>query len=111
MMAFHKGGQIDVIKDTPLSTLTNTTLGIKYYYLMPGRLKLLYTENFGVFFKDFSPQKQLAYDAGTGLYLNVGLQATWGHVKASYWHANSYLSIQGMPLFQSYTNTVHDAGY
>ncbi|RZK49177.1 MAG: hypothetical protein EOO99_07285 [Pedobacter sp.] len=111
IIAYHKGGQIDVIKDVPLSTLSNSTIGFKYHYLMPGRIKRLYTENYGVFFKDFSPQKQLAYKAGTGIYLNAGLQATWGNLQASYWHANSYLSIQGMPLFQSYSNTVHNAGY
>lgn len=112
LMAYHQGGQIDLLKDQPLTTLANAAAGIKIHrqYKHPF-LKELFTDNYLAGFKDFSPTKQLAYHQGFGLWLNAGTTTRAGTLVLSYWEGNRFISIKGMPLYQSVSNTVYHTGY
>jgi hypothetical protein len=112
LMAYHQGGQIDLLKDQPLTTLANVALGFKFHkgYSQPF-LKELFTDNYLAGFKDFSPTKQLAYQQGYGLWLHVGATTRAGTLMLSYWGGNKFISIKGMPLYQSVSNTVYNTGY
>jgi len=111
-MAYHQGGQIDLLKDKPLTTLANAAAGFKIHktYDSPF-LKVLFTDNYIAGFKDFSPTKQLPYQQGYGLWLNAGASTRAGTLMLSYWAGNRFISIKGMPLYQSVSKTVFDKGF
>ncbi len=110
-LAYHKGGQIDALKNIPLSTWTNTALGLKYQYRSTGRIRNLFTENYWVISSDHSPEKQWNFTQGKALYANIGLESTWGNLKLSYWNSRGFINFRGMPLYSSVSNTVYDKGY
>lgn len=111
VLAYHQGGQIDVLKQVPISTLMNGALGFKLYRLQSGWIQSFFTENYMAFYKDFSPTKIRAWQGGYGLWLNVGMHTPWGSLVASYWKGHDFISIKGMPLYESVSQTLYDQGY
>jgi hypothetical protein len=110
-IAFHRGGQIDVLKAEPLSTLFNGATGFKLHKSLDGKLKEIYTDNYVAVYKDFSSTKQRAYAGGYGLWLNAGLDTRFGNIVASYWKGNKFISIKGMPLYESVSSNLIDNGF
>lgn len=110
-LAFHQGGQIDVLKEIPISTLFNGATGFKLHQTIGSRVKEIYTANYIAVYKDFSPTKSRAYQGGFGLWLNAGIDTKWGNLMASYWKGNNFITIKGMPLYQSVSETLYDAGF
>lgn len=110
-MFYHAGGQIDVLKDIPLSTLFNGATGFTLSKNIGYQVKQVYTNNYITAYKDFSPTKARAYQGGFGLWLNAGLDTRWGNLAASYWKGNKFISIKGMPLYEFVSNTMYNAGY
>jgi hypothetical protein len=110
-LAYHQGGQIDILKEIPISTLFNGAIGFKLHRTIGDKIKEVYTDNYLVVYKDFSPTKVRAYQGGFGLWLNAGVDTKWGNLMASYWKGNNFITIKGMPLYQSVSETLYDAGF
>lgn len=110
-LAYHQGGQIDILKAIPISTLFNGAAGFKLHKTISDKIKEVYTDNYLAVYKDFSPTKVRAYQGGFGLWLNAGVDTKWGNLIASYWKGNNFITIKGMPLYQSVSETLYDAGF
>ncbi|MEJ5992874.1 hypothetical protein WG904_00495 [Pedobacter sp. Du54] len=110
-LAYHQGGQIDVLKQTPISTLFNGATGLKLNTQIGLNVKEFFTENYIAVYKDFSPTKVRAYQGGFGLWLNAGVNTKWGNLVASYWKGNNFITIKGMPLYESVSETLYDQGF
>lgn len=110
-LAYHQGGQIDVLKQIPISTLINGATGIKLHKTIGLNVKEFFTDNYIAVYKDFSPTKVRAYQGGFGLWLNAGVNTKWGNLVASYWKGHDFITIKGMPLYQSVSETLYDKGF
>ena len=110
-LAYHQGGQIDVLKQVDISTLFNGATGFKLHKTLGYNIKEVFTDNYIAVYKDFSPSKVRAYQAGFGLWLNAGINTKWGNVLATYWKGNNFMTIKGMPLYQSVSENLYDAGF
>lgn len=112
-LAFHEGGQIDIKNGIPLSTLFNGAVGIKIQksFLSGQKVKNIFTENYVVGYKDFSSNHQRPYLSGNGLWLNAGITTMFGTFVTSYWKGNGFITIKGMPLFQSVSTQINHPGY
>lgn len=110
-LAYHQGGQIDVLKEIPITTLFNGAAGFKLHKIVGLNIKEIYTDNYFAVYKDFSPTKTRAYQGGFGLWLNAGVDTRWGNLTASYWRGNNFMTIKGMPLYQSVSETLYDQGF
>jgi hypothetical protein len=110
-LAYHQGGQIDVLKEIPISTLFNGATGFKLHKVVGSNIKEIYTDNYIAVYKDFSPTKRRAYQGGFGLWLNAGMDTKWGSLVASYWKGNNFITIKGMPLYQSVSENLYDQGF
>lgn len=110
-LAYHQGGQIDVLKEIPLTTLFNGATGFKLHKKVGYYIKEVFTDNYIAVYKDFSPTKVRAYQGGFGLWLNAGMETKWGSLVASYWKGNKFITIKGMPLYQSVSENLLDAGF
>jgi hypothetical protein len=108
---YHAGGQIDVLKNIPISTLFSGAIGLKVQRNLGSKNTQWYTENYLLRYKDFSPTKVRAFQGGGGLWLNSGLKTSFGNFMLSYWHGNQFMAVRGMPIFQSVSYTLNDAGY
>lgn len=109
-LAFHQGGQIDVLKEIPITTMFNGATGIKLHKDINGNIKQVYTDNYIAVYKDFSPDKRRVYQGGFGLWLNAGVESKWGSLVASYWKGNNFISIKGMPLYESVSDNLYSPG-
>ncbi|WP_432709478.1 hypothetical protein [Pedobacter sp.] len=110
-MVYHEGGQIDVLKEIPITTLFNGATGFKLRKVIDTKIKSVYTDNYLAVYKDFSSDKRRAYQGGFGIWLNAGMETTFGSFVASYWKGNRFISIKGMPLYESVSNTLNHQGY
>lgn len=110
-LAYHQGGQIDVLKQIPISTLFNGATGFKLHQIIGLNVKEIYTDNYIAVYKDFSPTKVRAFQGGFGLWLNAGMHTKWGTFVASYWKGNNFMTIKGMPLYQSVSENLYDKGF
>lgn len=110
-LAYHQGGQIDIQKETPLSTLFNGATGFKLHKAIGLNIKEVFTDNYIAVYKDFSPTKTRAFQGGFGLWLNAGVNTKWGTLMASYWKGNNFLTIKGMPLYQSISENLYENGF
>jgi hypothetical protein len=111
MLMYHQGGQIDVLNNIGVSTLFNGAIGLDLSKKVKGSVKKVYTKNYVVGYKDMSPTKVRPYQGGFGVWLNAGLEASWGNLSASYWKANQFITIKGMPLYQSVSENINHIGY
>jgi len=111
LLSYHQGGQIDVLKQIALTTLFNGATGIKLHKTLGLNIKEVFTDNYIAVYKDFSPTKVRAYQGGFGLWLNAGVSTKWGDLIASYWKGNNFITIKGMPLYQSVSETLYDEGF
>ena len=110
-LAFHQGGQIDVLKSVSISTLFNGAVGFKLHSVIGRNVKEVFTDNYAAVYKDFSPEKVRAYQGGFGLWLNAGVNTKWGTLVASYWKGNNFITIKGMPLYQSVSENLYEKGF
>lgn len=74
-------------------------------------IKEVFTDNYIAVYKDFSPTKRRAFQGGFGLWLNAGMDTKWGSFVASYWKGNNFLTIKGMPLYQSVSENLYENGF
>ncbi|MCX2486018.1 hypothetical protein [Pedobacter sp. MR2016-24] len=110
-LAYHKGGQIDLLKDEPLQTLFNGATGFKLHKEIGTNIKEVYTDNYVAVYKEFSPTKTQPYQGGYGLWFNAGMDTKFGSFVASYWKGNNFITIKGMPLYESVSSTLYDFGH
>jgi len=110
-LAYHKGGQIDLLKDEPLQTLFNGATGFKLHKEIGTNIKEVYTDNYVAVYKEFSPTKTQPYQGGYGLWFNAGMDTKFGSFVASYWKGNNFMTIKGMPLYESVSSTLYDFGH
>ncbi|MCX2480905.1 hypothetical protein OQY15_17505 [Pedobacter sp. MC2016-15] len=110
-LVYHKGGQTDTLKSVPLLTMGNGATGLKLHKEIGGNVQEIFTDNYLVGYKDFSPTKIQAFQGGYGLWFNAGANTKWGSIVASYWKGNNFQTIKGMPLYESVSSTLYDAGY
>ena len=103
----HSGGQIDVLRTIPLTTMVNMASGLRfsYHFADSAFFKELRTDNYFVTYSESSSQIRNPYKNGHGLYFNVLLKTKLLNFMASYWKASRYVAINGTPLYQS-VNTV-----
>lgn len=111
ILVYHQGGQIDALREVPLSTLFNGATGFTLSKNIGYNVKQIYTNNYVAAYKDFSPTKVRAYQGGFGLWLNAGVDTRWGNLAASYWKGNQFITIKGMPLYQSVSQKLNNVGY
>jgi hypothetical protein len=110
-LVYHKGGQTDTLKSVPLLTTGNGATGLKLHKAIGGNVQEIFTDNYIVGYKDFSPTKVQAFQGGYGLWFNAGANTRWGSLVASYWKGNNFQTIKGMPLYESVSGTLYDAGH
>lgn len=110
-LAMHKGGQIDDLRGVPIATLGNGAAGFKLSRDLGGAVKNIFTENYFAGFRDFSPDKRQAFKGGFGLWFNAGVNTRFGSFVTSYWHGNNFMSLKGMPLYESVSHNVFKDGY
>lgn len=108
--AYHQGGQIDTV-DVPLKTLVNTAIGFKLKFHLAGFVKNIRAENYLLSFKEFSPTKILPFSNGYGVFLNAGVDTRYGTILGTYWRGDGYISIAGMPIYQSVSQQINNTGY
>ncbi len=111
VLAYHAGGQIDILSNTSISTLFNGATGFTLTKNIGYYIKQVYTNNYVATYKDFSPTNVRAYQGGFGLWLNAGMDTRWGNLAASYWKGNNFITIKGMPLYASVSETRDDYGF
>jgi hypothetical protein len=109
-LVFHQGGQIDILKEIPITTMFNGATGFKLNKAIGGNIKEIYTDNYIAAYKDFSPDKRRAYEGGFGLWLNAGVDTKWGSLVGTYWKGNNFISIKGMPLYESVSSNLYTNG-
>ncbi|WP_443946087.1 hypothetical protein ACJVDH_02970 [Pedobacter sp. AW1-32] len=109
-LVFHQGGQIDILKEIPITTMFNGAAGFKLHKKIGANVKEIYTDNYVAAYKDFSPDKRRAYEGGFGLWLNAGVVSKWGSLVATYWKGNNFISIKGMPLYESVSSNLYTNG-
>lgn len=110
-LAYHQGGQIDLLRQVDISTLFNGATGFKLHKAIGYKVKEVFTDNYIAVYKDFSPNKVRAYQGGFGLWLNAGVTTKWGDLVATYWKGNNFITIKGMPLYQSVSENLYNAGF
>lgn len=110
-LLYHQGGQIDLVQNVPVTTLFNGAAGFTLSKKIGYNIKEVYTKNYVVVYKDNSSTKVRPYNSGNGLWLNAGIDTRWGNIAASYWKGDKFISIKGMPLFQSVSTTLDNNGY
>jgi len=111
LTVFHQGGQIDVVDD-PLQTLVNSAIGFKLKLPFSGWIKDLRTENYLISFTDLSFTDLQPYSRGYGWYLNAGFDThRFGSILGTLWKGNSFISSNGMPLYQSVSQHIVHSGY
>ncbi|HWW39132.1 hypothetical protein [Pedobacter sp.] len=110
-LAQHRGGQIDELKQIPVQTLFNGATGIKLHKKFQGRVKEVYTDNYIVGYKDLSKQRDQNYLGGFGLWLTAGMDTKYGSLLATYWGGNNFITIKGMPLYESVSENLYDQGF
>ncbi|MFN0254718.1 hypothetical protein [Pedobacter ureilyticus] len=108
---YHTGGQIDILDNISISTLFNGATGFTLSKQIGYNVKQVYTNNYIAAYKDFSPTKLRAYKGGYGLWLNAGIDTRWGNLAASYWKGNQFITIKGMPLYQSVSENLNNYGF
>ncbi|WAC39121.1 hypothetical protein [Pedobacter sp. SL55] len=108
---YHTGGQIDVLDNISISTLFNGATGFTLSKQIGNNVMQVYTNNYVAAYKDFSPTKLRAYSGGFGLWLNAGADTRWGNLAASYWKGNQFVTIKGMPLYQSVSENLNSYGF
>ncbi|MEL7005065.1 MAG: hypothetical protein AAFN93_20350 [Bacteroidota bacterium] len=107
-VVFHRGGQID-LNDDPLVTRVNTAIGLGFEKPLSenGFFTKFRTENYYVYYEDFSSQILLAFEDGNAWYLNASLEMKHGiEFMTSYWRGNEFISINGGQLYPSISSTV-----
>ncbi|WP_207532772.1 hypothetical protein [Desertivirga arenae] len=109
-LVFHQGGQIDT-DPNPLRTIANTALGFKAQLDRKGFVRQLKTENYFVTYAEFSPTKTAIFQDGRGLFINASLATKYGSLTSSYWEGNQYISVTGMPIYQSVSQQIDNPGY
>jgi hypothetical protein len=62
-------------------------------------------------FNDFSFTDVQAFSKGRGWYLNTGIDTHYGSLIGTYWNGMSFISSNGMPLFQSVSQHINHAGF
>lgn len=107
---FHQGGQIDIV-NVPLQTIVNTALGFKLKVPLDGWLRNFRTENYLLSYNELSPTKVRAYSKGHGWYLNTGFDSPIGSLMGTFWNGMSFISSEGMPLYQSVSQQINNAGF
>lgn len=110
LTVFHKGGQIDETPD-PLETFVNSAFGLKMKVSTSGFVNTFRSENYVIGYNDFSFTKIQAFSKGRGWYLNAGIDTHHGSLMGTYWNGMSFISSQGMPLYQSVSQHINHAGY
>jgi hypothetical protein len=110
LTVFHQGGQIDIDPE-PLQTLVNTALGFKLKIPLSGIVNSIRTENYLMGFNDFSFTDVQAFSKGHGWYLNTGIDTHYGSLMGTYWNGMSFISSNGMPLYQSVSQHINYPGY
>ncbi|MCH8318146.1 MAG: hypothetical protein IIA88_06570, partial [Bacteroidetes bacterium] len=99
--AYHKGGQIDA-DTTPLLSVYNTAVGFSVDKRFGSKVfHGLRTDNYFVYYKDFSLTKRQAFNEGIGFYLNLALKTKFLTLMVSYWQGEGYIAEYGGKLFPS----------
>lgn len=110
-LASHLGGQIDTLRKVPVSSLFNGATGFKLQAKLGKNIHGVFTENHIAFYKDFSRDKLRTYNNGIGIWLNAGVNSKWGSIMASYWYGDKFITLKGMQLYQSVSESLFQAGY
>lgn len=106
---YHKGGQIDD-SDLPLVSLMNNAFGatVEMKLNESGFLRSLRSDNYYVYYLDFSNEKMQAFEDGSGWFFNLTLKTKAFNLMGSYWRGNEFISIKGGELYQSISSTFKD---
>lgn len=110
LTVFHQGGQIDTAPD-PLQTLVNAAFGFKLKLPLSGFVNSLRSENYFISYNDLSFTKVQAFSKGHGWYLNGSIDTRQGSLTGTYWNGMSFISTDGMPLYQSVSQHINHPGF
>jgi hypothetical protein len=114
LVLYHRGGQFDSSPD-PIATLQNSAVGVDYTYEFKegSFLKEIRSQNYYVYFKDWSPQKdQLAFRDGDGVYLNLTFATEIDlELMTSYWLGREFITINGGQLYPSVSSNYKHPDY
>ncbi len=107
----HHGGQLDTI-EKPLQTLFNVATGLRLRRALPSNLvSAVHFDGYVTYFNDYSFTRALAFQEGTGLYLNVGTDTRLSNLQLAYWQGNGYIAPLGGRLYQSVSSSPVDQEY
>jgi len=101
-LVHHFGGQIDTTNDHIISKI-NTTAGLRFSYEFQNSfVKEIRSDNYFVYYKNFSPYKDTTQPAeGTGMYFNLLVKTKFIDIMFNYWNAENYIAPRGGHLYQS----------
>ena len=99
-LILHRGGQINN-SDQPVYTLQNHAVGFKLSsdWGTTGFVRGITLENYATFFS--TDTDSLAFDSGSGIYLNGTMHTTAGDVMLSYWQGDQFVNPLGGDLYTS----------
>jgi hypothetical protein len=96
----HKGGQLDTLNQ-PLTTITNTSLGLRTGYRFSGFLKKIGANLYYLTYKDASGEKKMPFKQGYAWMPEVNMETKWINLYTGYWKAHQFIAPIGEPLFSS----------
>ena len=112
MVVLHKGGQIDSSLE-PLQTYVNTAVGfsLKHQRGQDYFIKSVNLDSYYVSSSDFSGERLLAYEDGSGWYINASADMRPNlRAMLSYWRGHEFISIMGGQLYPSVSSSFKNAG-
>ncbi|WP_395625995.1 hypothetical protein, partial [Daejeonella sp.] len=62
-------------------------------------------------FNDFSFTRIQPFSKGRGWFLNAGIDTHHGSLMGTYWNGMSFISSNGMPLYQSVSQHINHVGF
>ena len=106
MLYSHKGGQFDVAKDEPLSSLVNSAIGLSANYnRSDGFFKGMGFDNYYVNYKDISGTKVHPFKEGNGYLSHLLMKFKFFDIDLRYWKGNGFITPRGNALFGSLSQT------
>ena len=106
MLYTHKGGQFDVAKDEPLSSIVNNAIGFSVNYNRDnGFFSGVSFDNYYVNYKDISGTKVQPFNEGNAYLSHILMKFKYFDVDLRYWKSEGFINPRGNALFGSLSQT------
>jgi len=101
----HHGGELKAT-DEELTTLYNTTAGLKFQFNTNRLLKNISFQSMGVSYRCIDNPEKFHFSDGWGLYTNLSAQIWNTKLKAAWWRSQDFINLFGNPVYQNTSTTL-----